>query len=302
MITAQQNNIESITVLIKDKDLASVKAILNFLKEKYPNFSAMKFRTGQLGKNILVSFKVRKEYYPKILEKFAYNDIPIMLKDKNSLEFVEEKKEIKRKKLRAQGWSEITVSKKQTTLHELAKWSEAGKVKEVLKEAKGDVSSKIEIVKKAKALLTPTINIAIDQIEKYAAERIGKREDAINELLLIASDKDLKLLHKHNDLKRAGLTAIEISLSHENYYDYLIKIANHSKLNHFTNIKALLALAQLYFAIQDENTKEFPDVIKLLNTRWLRITFETTQKNLSEEEKSQFNNFLNIISEKRTAA
>ena len=145
MITAQQNNIESITVLIKDKDLASVKAILNFLKDKYPNFSAMKFRTGQLGKNILVSFKVRKEFYPKVLEKFAYNEIPIMLKDKNSLEFVEEKKEIKRKKLRAQGWSEITVNKQQTTLHELAKWSEEGKVKEVLKEAKVMLVPKLKL-------------------------------------------------------------------------------------------------------------------------------------------------------------
>lgn len=298
MVTALQSNIKSITILIKERDLASVKAILNFLKEKYPKFSAMKFRTGELGQDILVSFKVKNEFYPKVLEKFAYNDIPLITKDKDSQDYVKEKKEVKRKKLRAQGWSEISVSKQQVTINELNKFSEQGKIKEIVKEAKGGVRSNIEIVKKAKHLLSPTINIAIENLTSYAEERIGKREDTIEELMLIATDKDLKLFHKYEDQRKAGLTAIEISLSHKNYHSYLIKIANHSKLNHLTNIKAMLALANLYKESKEDNV----DTIKLLNTRWMKIAFETIQQKLTPEEKEEFNSFINFVEDERKAA
>ncbi len=38
MLTTTANDIKSITILIKEKDFVSVKAILNFLKEKYSKF------------------------------------------------------------------------------------------------------------------------------------------------------------------------------------------------------------------------------------------------------------------------
>lgn len=302
MVPTLKSNIKSITILIKEKDLASVKAILNFLKDKYPKFSIMKFRTGSLGQEILVSFKVRSEFYSKVLEKFAYNDIPLITKDKDSQDYVKEKKEIKRKKLRAQGWSEISFNDKNITINELNNFSEKGKIKEIVKEAKGGVRSNIDIVKKAKDLLSPTIKIAIENLINYTKERIGKREDAIDELLLIATDKDLKLLQKYDDMKLAGLTAIEISLSHKNYYAKLIKIANHSKLIHLINTKAMLALAKLFTEYENEGSDYLSDTIRLLNTRWLRIAFETIQQKISSEEKDVFNNFIDLIEERRKAA
>lgn len=300
MIATTANDIKSITILIEEKDLAPVKAILKFLTEKYDRFSAMKFRTGKLGEDILVSFRVKAEFYPIVLEKFAYNDIPVIMKDKISLDFIDEKKELKRKKLRAQGWSEITVSKRQLTINELINLATEGKIKEVVNEAKGRVGSNIKIIKKAKDLLTETINVAIDNLISYAEENSTKKQEAIDQLILIAIDKDLKLFHKHDDISRAGLTAIELSLSDKNYYGNLIKMANNSKLNNLSNIRATVALAKLHFN-NSEKLEYLPDAVKLLNIRWLRIAFDTIQQKLSDEETEIFSDFIKLIEEKRKA-
>jgi len=302
MIAASAKEIKSITILVKEKDLASVKAILNFLKEKFSRFSIMKFRTGKIGEDILVSFKVSSEFYPKVLEKFAYNDIPLIMKDKDSLDFIDEKKEQKRKKLRAQGWSEITVHKSHISLTQLQKLANEGKVKEVAKEAKGDVSSKIEIVNKAKSLLTHTIDIAIENLGKYAEDGIGKSQEAIEQLILIATDKDLKLFHKHEEIKKAGFTAIEISLSHKNYNDNLISIANNSKLNHLINIKAAISLADLIFPEPDQYIKIVSELEKSLNTRWLKIALESSKQKLSSIEIDSFNELIEFVESKRKQA
>ena len=68
-----KNNIKPIAILVKEKDITVVKAILNYFKEKYKDFSITKYRTGNIGEDILVSFQVHIDYYTKLLEKFAYN-------------------------------------------------------------------------------------------------------------------------------------------------------------------------------------------------------------------------------------
>jgi len=302
MTTAISNNLRSITLLIKEKDLIPVRSLLNFLKEKFPRFSVNKFRTGKIGEDILISFKVTSEYYPKVVEKFAYNDIPIIMKDKASLELVVVKKEEKRRKLRVQGWSEISVNRRQISLTELQKLSDQGKLKEVVKEAKGGVSSNIEIVKKAKKILGRTINIAIENIIQYSEEIVSKRQESINQLLLIATDKDLKLFQKFEDMKRAGLAAIDIALSHKQYNSNLIQIANNPKLDNSTNIKAAIALSEILFANTEDEDESLSTVIKLLNTRWLKIAFETIQQNLSEDEIESIKNLIEFIHDKRKAA
>ena len=298
MITTTENDIKSITILIKEKDLIPVKAILNFLKEKYQNLSIMKFRTGFIGEDILISFKVTDEYYPIILEKFAYNDIPIIMKDKKVLEFIDEKKLQKKRKMQTQGWSEISVSKKQISFSELIKLAEEGKIKEIAKEAKGGVGANIEIVKRAKQLLSTTIGNAIANLIEYS-EKVGKKQEVINQLILVASDKDLKLFHKHEDMNNAGSAAIEISTKHKKYYCNLIDIANNSKLNNIINVKAVIKYANFYNDLTEEEIEKLPDIVKLLNTRWLKIAFETVQQKLNSEEIKVFNHFIDLVDEKR---
>ncbi len=301
MFSDTLNNLKSITVLTNEKDLVSIKSILKFLKERYSELLIVKFRAGLIGDNTIISFKVNSEYYPIVLEKLAFNDIQIIMKDKEEANFIENKKEQKRRKLRAQGWSEISSNKKQITIEELKRFSDEGKIKEIILEAKGGIRSSLEITEKARKLLSATVKIAIKNLINYAEEKLGKRPDAIDQLILIATDKDLKLLHKIDETNEAGLAAIQISLTHQNYYEYLIKIANNTKLNNFMNIKAANSLAELYLSNSDEEI-QLPDVIKDINTRWLRIAFESAKKNLSYEEIEKFEHFVEFIEESRRAA
>ena len=301
MLSNTLNDLRSITALTTEKDLVSVKSILKFLKDRYSGLSIVKFRTGMIGDNTIVSFKVNSEFYPLVLEKFAYNDIPIIMKDKGEVNYVEEKKEQKRRKLRAQGWSEISSNNKQITIDELNRYCDEGKIKEIINEAKGGVRSSIQITEKAKRLLTATVKIAIKNLINYAEEKLGKRPDAIDQLILIAIDKDLRLFHKTDEANEAGLTAIQISLTHPNYYEHLIKIANNTKLNNSLNIKAANVLAELYLTNHDEKI-ELPDVVKGINTRWLRIAFEAAQQSLSYDEIEKFQHFIEFIEESRKAA
>jgi hypothetical protein len=301
MFSDTLNNLKSITVLTNEKDLVSIKSILKFLKERYSELLIEKFRAGLIGDNTIISFKVNSEYYPIVLEKLAFNDIQIIIKDKEEANFIENKKEQKRRKLRAQGWSEISSNKKQITIEELKRFSDDGKIKEIILEAKGGIRSSLEITEKARKLLSATVKIAIKNLINYAEEKLGKRSDAIDQLILIATDKDLKLLHKIDETNEAGLAAIQISLTHQNYYEYLIKIANNTKLNNFINIKAANSLAELYLRNSDEEI-QLPDVIKDINTRWLRIAFESAKKNLSYEEIEKFEHFVEFIEESRRAA
>jgi hypothetical protein len=301
MFSDSLNNLKSITVLTNEKDLVSIKSILKFLKERYSELLIVQFRAGLIGDNTIISFKVNSEYYPIVLEKLAFNDIQIIMKDKEEANFIENKKEQKRRKLRAQGWSEISSNKKQITIEELKRFSDEGKIKEIILEAKGGIRSSLEITEKARKLLSATVKIAIKNLINYAEEKLGKRPDAIDQLILIATDKDLKLLRKIDETNEAGLAAIQISLTHQNYYEYLIKIANNTKLNNFINIKAANSLAELYLRNSDEEI-QLPDVIKDINTRWLRIAFESAKKNLSYEEIEKFEHFVEFIEESRRAA
>lgn len=294
-------NIESITLLVKEKDLTIINKILNFLSEKYSDFKVIKFKTGKIGEDFLISFKIKHKYYSEILEKFAYNDIQLIMRDKSSLQYIDKKKEQKRRKLRAQGWSEIKKEKSSLTLNDLDKLANQGKLKEIAKEAKGVIGSKTEIVSKAQSLLTLTIENAIKNLIDYTFEKPGLRSDAIDELILIASDKDLKLFSKNAEMDKAAMASIELSVSHKNYYEKLIKIANNTKLSNIININAALALNDL-FEYGEDNIENFPNVVKNLNTRWLRIAFETAQFKLTDENQNKFKSFIKSIDDQRQAA
>jgi len=300
MLISTETNIKTITILVKDKEISVIKSILKYFKDKYKGFSVTKYRTGNIGEDTIISFKVHVGFYSKILEKFAYNDIPIIMNNKKEIKFVDNKKEEKRRKLRSQGWSDLSVDRKQVSFQELEELSVQGKIRKVAKEAKGGVGSKIEIINKAKELLSNTILNAIEHLIGYSEGSNRKKEEAIHELLQIASDKDLKTFQKKKEMFKAGEAAINIALSDETLFQNLITIANYSKLDHLINLKAAIGLAGIVLCVEENDKIDFSNVIKSLNTRWLKIAYETVQQKLSNEEQTSFNDLISFVESKRT--
>lgn len=296
------SNIERISLLTSDKELSTIKTILNFLKDKHPNFKVMKFRTGKIGEHNLVSFKVEHKFYAIVLEKFAYNAIPVIMRDKRAKEFIDHKKEEKRRNLQVQGWAEISTKRNPITLEELEKLAENGKLKEIIREAKGGIGSDRDIVQKAQSLISQTVENAIGNLINFALEKPGRCESIIDELLLIASDKDLKIFGKNEEMRNAGIASIELALGHKYYFDKIIRIANDPKLENIINIKAAIALADNYSSNKEENPEKLPNAVKHLNTRWLKIALETVRSKILGKDVEKLNSFIRFIEEQRQAA
>lgn len=302
MLISIKDHTKPITILAKEKDIAVVKSILKYFKLKYRNFSVKKYRTGHIGEDQLITFRVDKSFYSNVLEKLAYNDVPIIMNNKKEIQFIDEKKEQKKKKLRSQGWSDLSVDKKQVSFQELEEFSEQGKIKEIIKEVRGGVGSKIEIITKAKELLSKTIDAAIENLISFAEEKRSNKEEAIKQLLLIAGDKDLKSFQKKKEMVKAGEAAIALALSDEKLFSYLISISNNSKIDNLINLKSAISIAGIVLCVEEGDEIELPDVEKSLNTRWLKIAYETIQQKLTTEEQKSFQDLLNYIEEKRSAA
>ncbi|MCB0742663.1 MAG: hypothetical protein KDC67_02065 [Ignavibacteriae bacterium] len=311
MLFNTQNDLKSVAVLIKEKDQPILKSILDFLRDKYKDFTLFKYRTGAIGEDLLISFKVKAEYYSTVLEKFAYNDIHIIVRDKNDSAFIDEKREHKTLKLRSRGWKEIGKETVPISFQELEQFANEGRIKEVAKEARGGIGTSTEIAEKARNILSTTIDNAINNLLLYAEENQLKQQNAVDELLNIATDSDLKLFQKRNEIIKAGEAAIAISTTNEKLYDNLVAIANNTKLENILNVKATVCLAAIILESENianeqemELTKRnpLPDVNKELNTRWLKIAYETVFNKLNQEEKNSFNQLISFIEEKRKVA
>ena len=293
---------KEITALIEPKELITVKSILTVLKEKHPDFYVKKFKMGKVGEKKIITFKVDNKYFKLILEKFAFNDISILNREKAVVDFVEERKEHKTNKLRSRGWGEVKSKRSNITPEDLDKFASEGEYEKVLKETKAVPGSDIEMVKKAQSLLSTAIENAINKNFQLAQEDKYKAQESIDKLIRIASNPDLKTAQKIKERIHAGETAIKICLLYDELLPELIPIANNNKINNIVNIKAAIAFSGKIPKKKSNIPPEISEGCRTINTRWLKIAFETVQTNLKKKEITAFYKLIGFIEANRNAA
>ena len=291
-----------IIAIVQGKELAVVKSLLKVTKERYPDFVVKKFKTGTVSDKTLLTFKVDTRYFKIILERFAYNDIVIMNREKDVTDFIEERKEHKKKKLRSSGWADIKSQKTNISAEILEQYSKNGEFERVLKETIPDLGSEYEIVKKAKSLLSESICNAIEKLLDEAEITKSKAAESIDKLLRIASNNELKNAQKIKERIKAGKAAIKVCLMYENFQTDLIQIANHNKINNEVSIKAVIKFSEIVKANKNNLSDEIIDSLKLLNTRWVRIAFDSVQSKLKKKEVNAFNYLIDFVESLREAA
>ncbi len=293
---------KEITALIEPKEIITVKSILSVLKEKYPDFHVKKFKIGKVSEKRIITFKVDNKYFKTTLEKFAFNDISILNREKTVVDFIEERKEHKTNKLRSRGWGEVKSQKSNITPEDLDRFAAEGEYEKVLKETKSVPGSDYEIVKKAKSLLTQAIENAIDKDFELAQEDKYKAQESIDKLIRIASNPELKNIQKIKERIKAGEMAIKICLLYDELLLELISIANNNKVNNIVNIKAAIAFSGKVPKKKKDITDEILEGCKTLNTRWLKIAFEPVQTKLKKKEITAFYKLIGFIEANRNAA
>ncbi len=293
---------KEITALIDPKELITVKSILTVLKEKHPDFHLKKFKMGKVGEKKIITFKVDNKYFKLTLEKFAFNDISILNREKAVIDFVEERKEHKTNKLRSRGWGEVKSQRSNVTPEDLDRFTNEGEYEKVLKETRAVPGSDIEIVKKAQSLLSTAIENAINKDYQLAQEDKYKAQESIDKLIRIASNPELKNVQKIEARINAGLTAIKICLLYDELLSELIPIANNNKINNLINIKAAIAFSEKIPKKKSNIPEEISEGCKAINTRWLKIAFETIQTKLKKKEITAFYKLIGFIEANRNAA
>lgn len=133
----------------------------------------------------------------------------------------------------------------------------------------------------------------------------GKRRafPALEELVNIATNAELKNLRLNHILENAGYKAIELCTKYDDFADELIKIANNIKMPNLISIKAAIKFAEI--TLRDNRNFRFAyeaDIvyaIKNTNLRWLRIAWDSVSEEISEEEKIEFDKFISFIEFKK---
>jgi len=126
---------------------------------------------------------------------------------------------------------------------------------------------------------------------------------ALEELTAIATHAQLKNLRLNHILENAGLKAIELCTKFDDFADELIKIANNIKVPNIVSIKAVIKFAEL--TLRDNRNFKYSyeaDIvyaIKNTNLRWLKIAWDTVFQDITEEEKVQYDKFMNFIEFKK---
>ncbi len=133
----------------------------------------------------------------------------------------------------------------------------------------------------------------------------GKRRasGALEALVNIATNSQLKNLRLNHILINAGQKAIEICTLYDDFADELIKIGNNIKIPNIISINSIVKFS----AITLRNNRDFkPEyeadiniAIKNTNLRWLRMAYDNVEQEINDEDKKLFERFISFIEYKK---
>jgi len=133
----------------------------------------------------------------------------------------------------------------------------------------------------------------------------GKRRAsvALEELVKIATNAQLRNLRLNHILINAGMKAIEMCTLYEDFADELIKIGNNIKIPNIISIKSVVKFSEIALR-DDRNFKpayeaDINIAIKSTNLRWLRMAFDTVEHEIEADGKVLYERFISFIEFKK---
>jgi len=293
---------ESVYTIIEQEKLASLKELIYTIKELKPGMIISSLRYENIGDEVIIFFRIDNDSYAFMVEKLIFNNVRMLIVDqrnKDLMESIQNKIHITNTDFIGWGSSKSTTSARKTkSIEELV---ESGNYREVIAVSK-NISSSSVLVEKAKNNISNAVYIAIDTAFQDGLRNQIEIDNSVNKLLEIASDRNLRILNKMEEMKQAGYKAIELCSQSPDFYSDLIHIANLSSLPNINNIKAAIKFSQLVLSDPETFKDEITIALKKLNTRWLGIAMDTVKKDLTEEEIIEFEKLNNLILEKRKTA
>lgn len=292
---------EVITAKANKNDIERIKLIIERLKEKNPSLSSTPLRFGKIGDDIIVTFKVDNKSYKSVIEKLVVNNIKVLSNSESTQRLIDTVKNSNvsnTAKSSGMGWDDLREKNQAGEHKKLQEFISEGNYNEVIRISR-TVSLGREIVETAKNNIDHTIEKAINSAFNDGLTKKYDIDINIQKLVQIASDNNLKFLHKNDLMKQAGLNAVIIATRNKEYVGELIKMCNNNLLNNLVNIKAAVKFAEIVLPNPESFKEDILIAIRTINTRWLKIAFNVAANELSENEVVLFNKLIDFIDNHR---
>jgi len=290
--------LKHIILKVSHEKFKILKTAVKEVKDLSPRAVISPIKQGNLGDEIMASFTVDDDHYQRMLEKLK--------KENLNLVGNENKKEKERVSIGGaasfptkfnEAVETKVIPKNDSPASILDAAIKNGDYEKVIQYSK-DYKNGFEVLKKAKDNIDITIKNSIDNAFNKAIKSKYDVSSSLTHLIKISSDKDLKSLHKNDQIKAAGLKAVELCSIYKDFINILVQICNNNAMPHIVCIKAAIKLAYI-LSDEDEKAEENMDyVVRYLNLRWLNIAFYTASIEISEKEKDIFRTLVSSIKEK----
>lgn len=287
---------EKIVIVSGEKDLERVEKVLDSIKQINNSLIQGKIIYGRVGQDTLLSFNTDKQYYRFVIDKLKLNKVKVV---SNEEEIEKKKAKSVQQKSRAavsRGWADL--QKKPTQTSPINRMVEEGRYKDIIRITK-DIRNGQANIDEARKMLPIAVNNAIETASTNFYKHSHRQADSIETLVEISGDEFLKVPRYIEFVKRAANTVVDLLATRRDQLYKLINICNNNQIHYIGPVKA----AVKFYEIMSKDHKLFDDdityAVKKLNLRRLLICFPMVEHELTDEEHSQFNQFVDFISSKR---
>jgi hypothetical protein len=193
---------ESIYTIIEFEKLDILKDLIHTFKDLKPGLVISSLRYENIGVEVIVSFRIDTESYPFMIEKLIYNNIRLMIFDKRNEDLMESiKNKIHQTNTDFIGWRSSKSSGSTRKTKSIEELVENGNYKEVIRQSKNFTSGST-LAEKAKINISNAVYVAIDAAFQDGLKNQIEVDNSLTKLLEIASDRNLKILSKIDEMKK----------------------------------------------------------------------------------------------------
>ncbi|MHB8580294.1 MAG: hypothetical protein ACYDA4_10615 [Ignavibacteriaceae bacterium] len=285
---------------VSEGKFGSAKNLLRALKESSNTIDISTIRYGNLGEDRLLSFNLNEESLKLVIESLIANGIIILFPEqfaiKKETRVIVNNQSISQNVEKSDSVKNISIKESPSVLLDFA--IKNGDYEIVVQYSK-DIRLGHDLLNQAKENIDISIQTSIDHAYNKGIRSTFEVDNALEQLLKIASDKNLKVLNKQEFQKKAGLKAVELCGSNFEQTNNLIGICNNNLLPYIVCLKAAAKLYEILGSNQEKVQEEILYAAKHLNVRWINISLDIMGPEMQEGEFKSVTSLINLIQQKQ---
>lgn len=290
-----------INLLVTEERALDIINIVSLIQQTHSEFQIGIPRVGKLSNKIILSYKVNRNQFEDIVRLFTKYNIDIFTKDPKIIEIINEPQ--KRPEVQTTSldpvYEMIRVKKPLLSKSKLEEFVKHGKYLELIKISKDTLSYETKFLEMAVELIPKAVQNLIETAYNDGLLNQTNVGMSINTLMDVASDKELMAMQKLEFMKLAGMNIIDLCEKNPAHIDRLLDICNHSGMPRIINIKATAKFSEIVFRDEGRFYGSLSNAVKMLNVKWLEISYEEIKYDLNAKEDKAYKNLIEYVNTMR---